>query len=327
MQHVATHQDARSCEVKIDLKLTMVASMTRVDNTTLQLTAKELNTRLNKALTTTAVTRRSHTAATGLSSSSTPPPPSTTVAGDVSSCKVRGYQSVGCNCIPGSSCSSQSSNSMSSYNCCGLDGGYCGFEWAGTDGVTWLSVDGCTGLDFLRVSEGCGVEVATEHGGSGARYDYNSSVLLCGYECEKRATPGCDRVRSLRIYHLDSEKVACKPSSQVKSTYLPQYDDWLQVCSTVAGQRSHRCCTSYGGPVVGQIPDSNPDLDSCSKNVHESCCKRDARCSWHSAASHCRKNPLRWPSMSTGSAKGSASTGSAKGSGITRQTHLRPTWD
>ncbi|EOD12039.1 hypothetical protein EMIHUDRAFT_247589, partial [Emiliania huxleyi CCMP1516] len=91
-------------------------------------------------------------------------------------------------------------DSHSGGDCCGDDGGYCGSEWVSTDASTWI--DTCTGLDFIRVSPGCGVEVATETGGGGETFTYDSSVLVCGYECEPRPTPGCDRVRSLRLFPL-----------------------------------------------------------------------------------------------------------------------------
>ena len=81
--------------------------------------------------------------------------------------------------------------------CCGTNGGYCGVEWRGTDGAEWIDIhdDACSGTDFFRVSPGCGIEVKTEWG---AAYTYNEgSVLVCGYECECRATPGCDTVRYL----------------------------------------------------------------------------------------------------------------------------------
>ena len=84
--------------------------------------------------------------------------------------------------------------------CCGTNGGYCGVEWRGTDGAEWIDIhdDACSGTDFFRVSPGCGIEVKTERGEA---YTYNEgSVLVCGYECECRATPGCDTVRYVRIF-------------------------------------------------------------------------------------------------------------------------------
>ena len=90
-------------------------------------------------------------------------------------------------------------------DCCGSSGGYCGSEWTSNDPTQWLSVGGCNGLDFIRVSAGCGVEVATGSDGGGTRYTYDSSVLVCGYEdCETRSTPGCDSVRSVRLFPLAS---------------------------------------------------------------------------------------------------------------------------
>merc|ERR1719421_1439103 len=115
------------------------------------------------------------------------------------SCTVRAYESVGCDCDPKSTCEG-GMHDGSDEACCGTNGGYCGVEWRGTDGAEWIDIhdDACSGTDFFRVSPGCGIEVKTEWGEA---YTYNEgSVLVCGYECEWRATPGCDTVRYLRIY-------------------------------------------------------------------------------------------------------------------------------
>ena len=115
------------------------------------------------------------------------------------SCTVRAYESVGCDCDPKSTCEG-GMHDGSDEACCGTNGGYCGVEWRGTDGAEWIDIhdDACSGTDFFRVSPGCGIEVKTEWGET---YLYNEgSVLVCGYECECRATPGCDTVRYLRIY-------------------------------------------------------------------------------------------------------------------------------
>jgi hypothetical protein len=78
---------------------------------------------------------------------------------------------------------------------------YCGVEWTATG--TWINMDdhSCLGTDFFRLSEGCGgIKVATENDGQGDVYEYDSSVLVCGYtECESRPAPGCDTVRSIYI--------------------------------------------------------------------------------------------------------------------------------
>ena len=135
------------------------------------------------------------------------PVPSLT-GGDCSfqdSCKVRAYESVGCNCDPDSTCADMSDTSGEA--CCGMDGGYCGIEW-GTTGV-WINMDdsGCHDTDFFRLSEGCGgIKVATGNDGSGEVYTYDSSVLVCGYdECEDRDVPGCDTVRSIYICGEDND--------------------------------------------------------------------------------------------------------------------------
>ena len=112
---------------------------------------------------------------------------------------MRAYESVGCDCDPKSTCEG-GMHDGSDEACCGTNGGYCGVEWRGTDGAEWIDIhdDACSGTDFFRVSPGCGIEVKTEWGEA---YTYNEgSVLVCGYECECRATPGCDTVRYVRIF-------------------------------------------------------------------------------------------------------------------------------
>ena len=97
-----------------------------------------------------------------------------------------------------STCSSWGSSSAN--DCCGTHGGYCGGGGHRPTPTQWISVGSCTGLDFIRVTPGCGVEVATAANGGGTRYTYNSSPFVCGRTCESRPTPGCDSVRSIRLY-------------------------------------------------------------------------------------------------------------------------------
>ena len=90
--------------------------------------------------------------------------------------------------------------------CCGDDGGYCGNEW----GITTDWIDICTCTDFFRISPGCSIDVATGSGGSGDVYTYDESVLVCGYDCGWDGndgavdTPGCDAVRSIRVFPTTS---------------------------------------------------------------------------------------------------------------------------
>ena len=105
-------------------------------------------------------------------------------------CEVRGYCSVG-------DCGFQ----------WGQGGGFCGIYRNGGDPNRWIHTCDC--LDALTLSEGCSIEVRT---GDGLQYTYHSSVVVCGYEyshavrCgyESRDTPGCDSVRSLRIFDTSS---------------------------------------------------------------------------------------------------------------------------
>ena len=133
---------------------------------------------------------------------SPPSPPPAPPLAPILPCRARGYQSAGCsNCAPTSTCSVWGSNSGGG-SCCGTGEGYCGSEWSTTDESQWIST--CSGLDFIRLWPGCGVEVATGGNGGGSRYTYLSSPLVCGGGCEARPTPGCDRVRSIRLFHIES---------------------------------------------------------------------------------------------------------------------------
>ena len=136
--------------------------------------------------------------------------------------------------------------------------GFCG-EWHSENAAAWT--DTCHGLDFLRVSPGCGIEVATEPGGNGERFEYDGSVLVCGYpDCEHRPTPGCDRVRSIRLFRKDSEVftgIQCPVWRAVAISKCPQ---WLS-----------------GGTECYQEPTSEDGLAICaewSANAHDNECFR-----------------------------------------------------
>eukprot|EP01051_Picozoa_sp_SAG22_P008313 SAG22_NODE_626_length_8433_cov_43.291097_5_plen_836_part_00 len=113
------------------------------------------------------------------------PRPPAAIPGNGAGCTVGGYCSVGD---------------------CGFDhhawehsGGLCGYFQGTGDPDVWM--DTCDCLDALVFPPGCAVEVRTE---DGRQYTYDSSVLVCGYDCEHRATPGCDQVRSIRIFGTPS---------------------------------------------------------------------------------------------------------------------------
>ena len=61
----------------------------------------------------------------------------------------------------------------------------------------WTSaawIDSPHDLDAVRMSAGCSVEVATEIGGGGQTYTFDSDVRVCGNDV------GCDRIRSIRVF-------------------------------------------------------------------------------------------------------------------------------
>ena len=137
-----------------------------------------------------------------------------------SECRVRVYESVGCNCDPSADYCVDGMFDGSPQDCCGSNGGYCG-EVVGGDAQRWINLYECQGSDYFTVTPGCSIEVATGYDGSGASYSYDSSVLVCGYECEWRATPGCDAVRSIRIYGSPSPTCVDDPKGILAAdTYL-----------------------------------------------------------------------------------------------------------
>ena len=98
---------------------------------------------------------------TSPATSSPPPSPLPAVAAPSQFCRARGYQWVGCGeCPPTSTCAG-GWGSSSANDCCGTQGGYCGSEWSSSNPNQWISVGSCTGIDFIRVSPGCSIEVAT----------------------------------------------------------------------------------------------------------------------------------------------------------------------
>ena len=163
-------------------------------------------------------------------------------------CKVRAYCSVGCECDGSITCDMHDGSGVA---CCGDDGGYCGEEW----GVTgWVDICSCT--DFFRVSPGCSIDVATGSDGSGDVYTYDASVLVCGYDCDwdgdggydgSANTPGCDAVRSIRVY----------PTSYSYAYGIAQGDGWCHGGSDEyigdfgsAVECFEACGDEYGGDLL-----------------------------------------------------------------------------
>ena len=89
-------------------------------------------------------------------------------------CRARGYTYIGSGCDNSPQCSSWGSGGR----CCAGGEGYCGSEWSSSNPGQWISVGSCTGTDFIRVSPGCGIEVATSGNGGGSRYTYNGDAIL-----------------------------------------------------------------------------------------------------------------------------------------------------
>ena len=79
--------------------------------------------------------------------------------------------------------------------CCATSDGFAEIT-PSTDPNEWITT--CQRLDFIRVTPGCAVEVATSVNGGGSRYTYNGDAQLCGN------IVGCDRVRSIRLYTAPS---------------------------------------------------------------------------------------------------------------------------
>ena len=117
------------------------------------------------------------------------PPPSPWPPGIVapSSCLARGYTLAGRSC-EGTTCSSWGVGNR----CCDITEGYCG-EYASTNPLQWVTT--CDGLDFIRVTPGCGIEVATSTDGGGSRVTFYGDAFV-------GTNPGYDRVQSIRLFSL-----------------------------------------------------------------------------------------------------------------------------
>jgi len=85
--------------------------------------------------------------------------------------------------------------------CCGAEGGFCGeYTHVMSGGVNvgvnnWVNAPS-SDTDYIRLSEGCGIEVADGLGGSGQKRTYIGEATLCG-------DGWCDRMRSYRLFQLD----------------------------------------------------------------------------------------------------------------------------
>ena len=97
----------------------------------------------------------------------------------------------GCGCDIDTDCSVY--GDASDEACCGTGQGFCG-EYSG-DG--WIDI--CHNSDVFRLPSGCGIALATESGGGGSTYTYDSSV------CMGEVPPGWDTARSVRLFrHADA---------------------------------------------------------------------------------------------------------------------------
>eukprot|EP00928_Gymnodinium_smaydae_P037319 TRINITY_DN2592_c0_g2_i1.p1 TRINITY_DN2592_c0_g2~~TRINITY_DN2592_c0_g2_i1.p1 ORF type:complete len:1121 (-),score=215.79 TRINITY_DN2592_c0_g2_i1:38-3400(-) len=119
---------------------------------------------------------------------------------------------------------------MGGRKCCDKDGGLC-TQNADAEGY-WTSsewTDTCHGLDYVRVSEGCGIEVATESGGGGKTHIYTSDFRA------DRMEPGYDKIKSIRVFDLKG--------------WLETGSDAFAACSSDA-DCSSKMCGQGGADVV-----------------------------------------------------------------------------
>ena len=129
--------------------------------------------------------------------------------------------------------------------------------------------------------------------GKGERFEYDRSVLVCGYgECEHRPTPGCDRVRSIRLFRKDSEVftgVQCPAWRGVAISKCPQWlsggiecnqeltaEDGLAICAEwSANAHDNECFRATVAAGIEEafrdgcspLPASGPALVCCDRVV------------------------------------------------------------
>ena len=103
-------------------------------------------------------------------------------------------------CIPYAHCASSSTDPNCVHapsNCDAApaschSGGVC-VDWYPCFRGSWIAT--CTNLDFIRVSPGCGVEVATAAQGGGSQHHFYGDAFV-------GVTPGYDTVRSIRLFAI-----------------------------------------------------------------------------------------------------------------------------
>ena len=127
------------------------------------------------------------------------PPPAPPLA-PITTCLARVYTSAGQGCDT-TSCSSWGVGSR----CCRTNhDGYCSSagEVSSSDPTAWVDVSSCasqsSGIDFIRVEDGCGIEVASMANGGGLMMTFGGDALVCGNPYP------CDRVRSVRLFPFES---------------------------------------------------------------------------------------------------------------------------
>ena len=134
----------------------------------------------------------------------------------VAPCRARMYHDAGgssgtCDKTPKCSTFDGVDSTSSTELCCGNGQGRCKLSGTNTENGDALSVDPnawinvnsyCTSIDFIRVTDGCGIEVASSTNGAGTTKDYEGEdATVC-----TTPTIGCSGVKSIRMYRRSSNR-------------------------------------------------------------------------------------------------------------------------
>ena len=112
-------------------------------------------------------------------------------------CRARVYESPGDTCNSAAACEPWGAGTNA--KCCGATNGFCSSgatdtgDYVSENDAAWLNLDKCQKADFIRVSEGCSIEVATDNNGAGSRQTYTGDAPL---NVERI---GYDKARSIRL--------------------------------------------------------------------------------------------------------------------------------
>ena len=148
----------------------------------------------------------------------TPPPPIGSV--NQPACRARVYEAPGTSCDGQKACAPWGAGGTG--KCCGKADGFCpggsgDGDFVSADALGWvdLAARGCTGGDFIRVSDGCGVEVSIGGRGTYTNQTYQGDANLGS------SSIGYDKAKWIRLFRITPRAPTPAPPTPAPPTPGP----------------------------------------------------------------------------------------------------------